>query len=117
MLDFLFSPGGWGFLALAIAVLVYLGYNVLYFEVKLPNSSTPGQILDILDYVSNYILMPVIALATCILVGWVLKPRTVVDEITKNGEKFSRRKMYNIMVRYICPAFIIIILLTSVGLF
>lgn len=104
-------------LALAIAVLVYLGYNVLYFEVKLPNSSTPGQILDILDYVSNYILMPVIALATCILVGWVLKPRTVVDEITKNGEKFSRRKMYNIMVRYICPAFIIIILLTSVGLF
>lgn len=104
-------------LALAIAVLVYLGYNVLYFEAPLPNSSTPGQILDILDYVSNYILMPVIALATCILVGWVLKPKTVVDEITKNGEKFSRRKIYEIMVRYICPVFIIIILLTSVGVF
>ena len=54
-----------GVAALVIGVIVCLGYNVLYFEVKLPNGSK-AQILDILDYVTNNLLMPVIALILCI---------------------------------------------------
>lgn len=103
-------------IALVIGVIVCLGYNLLYFELKLPNSENPGQILDVLDYLTNYIMMPVIALATCILVGWVLKPDTVIDEVTKNGETFRRKTLYKIMTRYVSPIFIIVILLFSLGI-
>ncbi|MBR3243164.1 MAG: sodium-dependent transporter [Parasporobacterium sp.] len=102
--------------ALVIGVFVCLGYNLLYFELKLPNSENPGQLLDVLDYISNYLMMPVIALATCILIGWVLKPDSVIDEVTKNGEKFRRKTLYKIMTRYISPIFIIVILLFSLGI-
>ena len=102
-------------IALVVGVVVCLGYNLLYFELKLPNGST-GQILDILDYLSNYILMPVVALASCLLIGWVAKPDTVLDEVTKNGEKFHRRTLYKIMVRFVAPALIIVILLMSFGI-
>lgn len=102
-------------IALIVGVIVCLGYNLMYFEVKLPNGST-GQILDILDYVSNYILMPIVALATCLLIGWVVKPDTVIGEITKNGESFRRKGLYNIMIRFVAPALIIVILLMSFGI-
>jgi len=102
--------------ALVIGVIVCLGYNLLYFELKLPNSESPGQILDVLDYISNYLMMPIIALATCILIGWVLKPDSVIEEVTKNGEPFRRKKLYTIMTRYISPIFIIVILLFSLGI-
>ena len=102
--------------ALVIGIIVCLGYNLLYFELKLPNSENPGQILDVLDYISNYIMMPVIALATCILIGWVTKPKSVIDEVTKNGEKFGRKGLYSIMTKYISPIFIIVILLISLGI-
>ncbi|MDO4206473.1 MAG: sodium-dependent transporter [Lachnospiraceae bacterium] len=102
--------------ALVIGVIVCLGYNLLYFELKLPNSENPGQILDVLDYISNYLMMPIIALATCILIGWVLKPDSVIEEVTKNGEPFRRKKLYTIMTRYISPIFIIVILLFSLGI-
>ncbi|MCR5201729.1 MAG: sodium-dependent transporter [Lachnospiraceae bacterium] len=102
-------------IALIIGTIVCLGYNLLYFEVKLPNGSV-GQILDILDYVSNYILMPVVSIGTCILIGWVLKPQFIISEATKNGEKFGRKTLYIIMIKYICPILLLILLLMSLGL-
>ena len=54
-----------------VGIIVALGYNIFYFEYKLPTGNV-GQILDIFDYVSNSIMMPVLAFATCILIGWVL---------------------------------------------
>ncbi|MBP5260507.1 MAG: sodium-dependent transporter [Clostridiales bacterium] len=101
--------------ALVIGLLVCLGYNVLYFSIKLPNGDA-AQILDIMDYVSNQILMPVVTIATCILIGWVVKPDYVVGEVTKNGEKFGREKLYRVMVRYIAPVLVLFLLLISVGI-
>ncbi|MBQ1697698.1 MAG: sodium-dependent transporter [Bacteroidales bacterium] len=103
-----------GILALALAVLVCLGYNVLYFDVKLPNGIN-AQILDIMDYVSNNVLMPLVAIGTCILIGWVLKPDVITDELTRNGETFSRRGLYVVMVRFVAPAMLLVLLLKSVG--
>jgi NSS family neurotransmitter:Na+ symporter len=102
-------------LALVLGLLVCFGYNFLYFEVKLPNGST-GQILDIMDYVSNYIMMPIVAISTCILIGWVLKVDVVIDEATKNGESFGRRGLYVAMIRYIAPLLLGILLLMSLGI-
>lgn len=99
----------------AISIIVCLGYNVFYFEYKLPNDAV-AQILDIFDYVSNNILMPVVGLLTCLLIGWVAKPKTVIDEVTVNGEKFSRKTVYTIMIKFCCPVLLTIILLTSLGI-
>ncbi len=103
-----------GILALILAVLVCLGYNVLYFELPLPNGVT-AQILDVMDYVSNNVFMPLVAIGTCILIGWVLKPDIITDELTRNGEIFSRRGLYVLMVRFVAPAMLLLLLLKSVG--
>ncbi|MCR4689351.1 MAG: sodium-dependent transporter [Saccharofermentans sp.] len=103
-------------LALVIGVIVCLGYNVLDFvKVHLPGGDT-GSILDGLDYITNYILMPVIAIATCILIGWVLKPEVITAEITKNGETFARKGLYKVMVKFIAPVFILFLMLISLGI-
>ena len=105
-----------GTIALVFGILVCLGYNKLYFELPLPNGAV-AQILDVMDYISNNILMPVVAIGSCILVGWVLKPKSVIEEVTRNGEKFGRQKLYVIMVRYVAPVLLLILLLKSLGIF
>ena len=101
--------------ALIAEIIVCLGYNKLYMEVKLPNG-TVGQILDIMDYVSNNVLMPIVALATCILIGWIVSPKVIIDEVTRGGSKFTRKGLYIIMVKFIAPAFLLILLLQALGI-
>ena len=100
---------------LVAGIIVCLGYNLFYFELILPNGS-PAQILDVMDYVSNYVLMPIVAIATCLLIGWAAKPQTAIEEITLNGEKFARAKLYTVMVKYITPVLLFFLLLQSFGL-
>ena len=105
-------------IALVLGVIVCMGYTCLYFEAVLPNNA-PGsnsQILDIMDYISNSVLMPVVAIATCILVGWVIKPQTIIDEITLGGVRFRRRSLYVAMVKYITPVMLAVLLAQSLGL-
>lgn len=105
-----------GVIALVLSTVVCLGYNVFYFEFKLPNGSV-GQILDIMDYLSNNVLMPLLAIGTCILIGWVLKPKTIIDEATKNGEKFRRKWLYIGMIKVVAPILLVILLLGSLGVY
>lgn len=102
-------------IALAGAILVCLGYNKLYFEYTLPNGAV-AQILDIMDYISNNCLMPLVAIGTCILIGWILKPKAIIDEVEKGGCKFGRKQLYIVMIRFIAPILLIILLLKSVGI-
>lgn len=104
-----------GLVALAIGVLVCLGYNVLYFEMPLPNGAT-GQILDLFDFFSNNIFMPVVAIATCLLIGWGVNPGVVIEEMTKNGEPFRFKGVYSVMIRYIVPFLLLVLFLQSVGI-
>lgn len=101
--------------ALLGALVVCLGYNVWYFEITLPNGNG-AQILDILDYISNNLLMPLVALLTCILIGWIVKPKTVIDEVTLGGYPFHRRRLYIVMMKVVAPVLLAIILLQSVGI-
>lgn len=101
--------------ALIGGVVVCMGYNVLYFEVNLPNGTT-GQILDILDYISNNCLMPLVAILTCVLIGWIVKPKTIIDEVTLGGSKFKRKNLYVVMIKFIAPVLLIILLLQSIGI-
>lgn len=101
--------------ALVFGVLVCLGFNVLAFDIPLPNGST-GQFLDVMDYVSNSVLMPFVALVTCIFIGWIVKPKFIIDEVTRNGEKFGRKTLYTIMIKFIAPVILFILLLQAFGL-
>ena len=104
-------------LTLILGVAVCLGYNVLYFEAVLPNTPVGknAQILDILDYISNYILMPVVSIATCVFIGWIVKPKTIIEEVTLGGFKFGREKLYVAMVKYITPVLLLLLLLQALG--
>lgn len=101
-------------LAVVGGIVVCLGYNQWYFEWKLPDGTT-AQILDIMDYISNKIFMPVVAISTCILIGWIVKPRFVIDEVEKNGHKFGRKGLYVVMVKFIAPVLLGVLLLKSIG--
>ena len=104
-----------GVYSLVTAVLICLGYNALYFELPLPTGSK-AQLLDVMDYISNSFLMPFISLLTSILIGWVIGPQWIVDEVEKNGEHFSRAGLYRVMIRYIVPVVMLVMFLTSAGL-
>ena len=105
-------------LAAVMGTVVCLGYNVLYFEAVLPNTPAGknAQILDVLDYISNYVMMPVVSIATCIYIGWVLKPQTVIEEVKRNGEPFGREKLYVVMVKFVTPMMLLLLLLQALGI-
>ena len=99
---------------LAASAIIALGYSIFYIEVKLPNGSV-GQLLDIMDYISNSVMMPFIALLSSILIGWIVKPSWIAAEMELNGETFRRKKLYNVMIRYIMPVIMVILFLQSTG--
>ena len=100
---------------LAASAIIALGYSIFYFEVQLPNGSV-GQLLDIMDYVSNSVMMPFIALLSTILIGWVMTPDYVIDEMQRNGETFRRKKLYRVMIRYVAPVMMLVLFLQSTGI-
>ena len=104
-------------LAAVMGITVCLGYNALYFEAILPNTPAGknAQILDILDYISNYVLMPVVSIATCVFIGWIIKPDVIIEEVTRNGERFGREKLYVIMVKFVTPVLLLLLLLQALG--
>lgn len=102
-------------IALAGGVAVCLGYNKWYFDITLPNGAH-AQVLDIMDYISNNCLMPLVAIGTCILIGWVVKPKAIIAEVEKTGSKFGRKGLYIVMIQYVVPVLLVILLFKSLGI-
>lgn len=101
---------------LAASAVIALGYSVFYFEITLPNGSG-AQLLDVMDYISNSVMMPFIALLSAILIGWIKTPDYVIGEMERNGETFGRRAIYRVMIRYIAPLMMFVLFLQSTGIF
>ena len=70
--------------------------------------------LDMFDIFSNSILMPIVAFLTCIFIGFVIKPQTLVDEVEIDGKPFKRKKLFTVMIKYVAPVCIVLILISSV---
>lgn len=100
---------------LTASAVIALGYSIFYFEVKLPNGSV-GQLLDIMDYISNSVMMPLIALLSTILIGWIKTPDYVIDEMESSGDTFHRKKLYRVMIRYVAPVMMFVLFLQSTGI-
>ena len=100
---------------LAASAIIALGYSIFYIEVKLPNGSV-GQLLDIMDYISNSVMMPFIALLSAILIGWIKTPDYVIEEMESTGDTFRRKKLYRVMIRYVVPVMMFVLFLQSTGI-
>jgi len=99
----------------AASVVVALGYSLFYIELPLPNGSV-AQILDLMDYISNSFMMPFISFLSSILIGWVIGPDWIVEEVEYGGKKFGLKGLYRFMIRYIVPVMMFILFLESTGL-
>ena len=71
------------------------------------------QFLDFFDFISNNILMPVVALATAIFVGFFLKPKTISDEL-EISSKFKAKGLFVGVIKYFGPVCIVLILVSSI---
>lgn len=69
--------------------------------------------LDFFDFISNSVLMPIVALLTCIFVGYILKPKALIEEMEIGGE-FKAKTLFTIVIKYVAPVFIVLILVSSV---
>lgn len=73
------------------------------------------QFLDFFDFMTNSVMMPIAAIATCLLVSKVVGVDKLEKEITKDGQPFRRKKIFCFMIKYLCPFFAAIILISSVA--
>ncbi len=71
------------------------------------------QFLDFFDFISNNIIMPVVAFVTCIVVGYVLKPKAIIDEVEESG-RFKSKGLFAVVIKYVAPVCILLILISSV---
>ena len=97
------------------SVVVALGYSLFYVELPLPNGSI-GQILDLMDYISNSFMMPFISMLSAILIGWVVGPAWIVDEVEYGGRTFGLKKLYAVMIKYVVPVIMFVLFLESAGI-
>ncbi len=100
--------------ALVLGVVCNLGYNAWLGVDPMYTLFGIGdyqdhQILDFMDFLSNTILMPIVAFLTCIFIGWIIKPKIIVDHV-KQSSKFSGEKLFTVMIKYIAPIFVLIIM-------
>ncbi len=99
-----------GIVMLALGSLSSLGYG------PLAGVTIIGmQFLDFFDFLTNSVMMPIAAIATCLLVSKVVGVEAIEQEVTLEGGTFRRKRIFCVMIRYICPIFAVIILLSSVA--
>ena len=73
------------------------------------------QFLDFFDFLTNSVMMPIAAIATCLLVSRVIGVKKIEEEVTLEGKPFRRKKIFYFMIQYLCPIFAAIILISSVA--
>ena len=73
------------------------------------------QFLDFFDFLTNSVMMPIAAIASCVLVSRVIGVERIEQEVTLNGGAFRRRRIFSAMIRYLCPIFAAIILISSIA--
>lgn len=71
------------------------------------------QMIDFFDFITNSALMPLVALVTCVFVGYVLKPKTLIEEVELSG-RFKQKGLFTIVIRYVAPVCLAVILVTSI---
>ena len=90
---------------------VNLGYNGLSFIEPLGAGTS---LLDFFDFLSNSVIMPIVALLTCVFVGWIIKPKAIVDEVELSGP-FRASGFWTVMIKYVAPVLVVVIMVAFVA--
>ena len=99
-----------GIIIIVLGSLSALGYG------PLANVTIIGmQFLDFFDFLTNSVMMPIAAIATCLLVSKVIGVKRVEEEVLHGESRFRRKKVFYFMIQYLCPVFAAIILISSVA--
>ena len=72
-------------------------------------------ILDFMDFLTNTVMMPVLAFATCIFVGFVLKPQRLIREAEAEGAAFHAKHFFSFMIKWIAPIGIVAIMASFIA--
>ena len=99
-----------GAVMLGLGSLSSLGYGPLA-GVKIIGM----QLLDFFDFLTNSVMMPIAAIAVCLLVSRVAGVNRIEQEVLLGEHMFRRKKVFNAMIRFLCPFFAAIILISSVA--
>ena len=94
--------------AIALGLLSTLGFGALSFV------NVGGMtFLDMFDFASNSVIMPIVALLTCVFVGYFLKPKALIEEVEVSS-KFKKKKLFVVIIKYVAPICILLILISSI---
>ena len=99
-----------GVIMIALGTLSCLGYGPLSSVTILGM-----QFLDFFDFLTNSVMMPIAAIAICLLVSRVIGVAKIEEEIIHGESRFRRKKIFLVMIQYLCPVFALIILFSSVA--
>lgn len=94
---------------LALGSLSCFGYGPL-------SGMTPlgMPMLDFFDFLSNSVVMPIVAILTCLFIGFVVGVKFIADEVESSGP-FKIKRFYSFMVKWVCPILLLLILVTGVA--
>ncbi len=96
-------------------VMVVLGSLSSLGNGPLANVTIIGmQFLDFFDFITNSIMMPIAAFATCILITKYMTVEKLSLEVEEGGHSFKRKHVFSFMIRFLCPVFVVIILVSAV---
>ncbi len=73
------------------------------------------QFLDMFDFLTNSVMMPLAALVNCLLVTRVIGLARIAQEVEAGGQPFRRKKLFNFMIRWVCPLFVVIVLVGAIA--
>ena len=95
--------------SLLMGVPSSLGFGIWDFVKPLGMS-----ILDAWDFISNSILMPIVALLTCFFAGFVIKPKAIIDEACAEGADFKGKHLFTVVIKWVAPVILVAILISSI---
>jgi len=95
-------------LLVALGMMSVLGFGPWYFDIG-PFSQGAGW-LGVFDSLTNSVLMPIIAILTCVFIGYIIKITVITDEVKENGVVFRFEKPFTYLIKYICPVLLVFML-------
>lgn len=88
-------------LVIVLGIIVVLGFGPLMTDLS-PFDQGAGW-LGIFDSLTNSFLMPIVAILTCIFIGYVVKITFITEEVESEGNQFLFKRPFEYMIKYICP--------------
>ena len=72
-------------------------------------------VLDLFDYLTANILLPLGGILIAVFAGWVLPRATTLDEL--GGDAGAGYRLWRFLIRYVAPVAVTLVLLNGLGLF